>query len=76
MEFKILQWCQSVKRSERLFTSYFGFFVWISRLMCGHNNMGATPSHLSPLYRYSQAANTQPCQENGDLITTMPATRR
>ena len=68
MEFRILQWCQCVKRSARfyLFASYFRVFVWISRLMCGLDN---TEQHLHTCHRSIAGANSQPCQENGDLIT-------
>lgn len=53
-----------------LFASYFCLFVWISRVMCG---LGNTEQHLHTCQRSIAGANSQPCQENGDLITTWEA---
>ena len=69
MECWILQWCQCVKRSP-LFASYFCLFVWFSRVMCGLDN---TEQHLHTCQRSIAGANSQPCPENGDLITPWEA---
>ena len=73
MEFGILQFGVNVWRDQLglMFASYFGFFVWISRAMCGLNN--TRQQHLHTCHRsiqqYNTGANSQPCQENRDLIT-------
>ena len=73
MEFGILQFGVNVWRDQLglMFASYFGFFVWISRAMCGLDN--TRQQHLHTCHRsiqqYNTGANSQPCQENRDLIT-------
>ena len=66
MEFRILQFGVNVWRDQLglMFASYLGFFVWISREMCGLNN--TKQQHLHTCHRsiglYNTGANRGPCQ--------------